>query len=153
MLKSVRSFIVRRGVGPDDADDIIQEAFARLEAYTQAKEVCFQEAVLRRTALNLIRDRARRARSAPFESVTVDLDTVADAHPQPDEIVRGRERLRRVQSGIDRLDELSRRCLLARRLDELSYAEIAAREDMTVAAVEKRVARAVLFLTQWMDGW
>jgi RNA polymerase sigma factor (sigma-70 family) len=153
MLKNVRSFIVRRGVGPDEADDIIQEAFARLEAYTQAKEVASQEAFLTRTALNLVRDRARRARAAPFESSTLDLETIADVSPQPDEIVRGRERLRRAQTGLDRLDDLSRRCLLAKRMDELSFSEIAAREGMTVAAVEKRVARAVLFLTKWMDGW
>lgn len=153
MLKNVRSFVVRRGIGPDEADDIIQEAFARLEAYTQAKEVCSQEAFLTRTALNLVRDRARRARAAPFENATLDLETIADVSPQPDEIVRGRERLRRAQTGLDRLDDLSRRCLLAKRVDELSFGEIAAREGMTVAAVEKRVARAVLFLTKWMDGW
>jgi DNA-directed RNA polymerase specialized sigma24 family protein len=89
MFRNVRSFIVRRGIGPDEADDIIQEAFARLEAYTRAKEVCSQEAFLMRTALNLMRDRARRQRTAPFDSVTLDLETVADASPQPDEIVRG----------------------------------------------------------------
>jgi RNA polymerase sigma-70 factor (ECF subfamily) len=150
----MRSLIVRRGVGPDDADDIIQEAFARLEAYTQAKEVCSREAFLMRTAQNLVRDRARRARAAPFENnVALDLELVADVGPQPDEIVQGRERLRRAQTGLDRLDELSRRCLLARRIDELPFGEIAAREGMTVAAVEKRVARAVLFLVRWMDGW
>src|SRR5580692_3983600 len=129
MLKNVRSFIVRRGIGPDEADDIIQEAFARLEAYTQAKEVCSREAFLMRTAQNLVRDRARRARAAPFENnVALDLELVADASPQPDEIVQGRERLRRAQTGLDRLDELSRRCLLARRIDELPFGEIAARE-------------------------
>jgi RNA polymerase sigma factor (sigma-70 family) len=153
MWNSLKSLIVRRGVGPDDADDIIQEAFARLEAYTQAKEVCSREAFLMRTAQNLVRDRARRQRAAPFENVTLDLELVADVSPQPDEIVQGRERLRRAQTGLDRLDELSRRCLLARRIDELSFGEIAAREGMTVAAVEKRVARAVLFLVKWMDGW
>ena len=153
MFRNVRSFIVRRGAGPDEADDIIQEAFARLEAYTQAKEVCSQEAFLMRTALNLMRDRARRQRTAPFDTVTLDLEAVADASPQPDEIVRGRERLRRAQTGLDRLDDLSRRCLMARRIDELSYGEIAAREGITVAAAEKRVARAVLFLAKWMDGW
>jgi RNA polymerase sigma factor (sigma-70 family) len=153
MLKNVRSFIVRRGIRADEAEDIIQEAFARLEAYTRVKEVCSEEAFLTRTALNLVRDRARRARVAPFENATIDLETIADVNPQPDEIVRGRERLRRVQSGLDRLDDLSRRCLLARRVDELSYGEIAAREAISVAAVEKRVARAVLFLTKWTDGW
>jgi RNA polymerase sigma-70 factor (ECF subfamily) len=100
-----------------------------------------------------MRDRARRQRTAPFDSVTLDLETVADASPQPDEIVRGRERLRRAQTGLDRLDDLSRRCLMAKRVDELSYGDIAAREGITVAAAEKRVARAVLFLAKWMDGW
>src|SRR5580704_5174488 len=103
MWNSMRSLIVRRGVGPDEADDIIQEAFARLEAYTQAKEVCSREAFLMRTAQNLVRDRARRARAAPFENVSVDLELVADGSPQPDEIVQGRERLRRAQTGLDRL--------------------------------------------------
>jgi RNA polymerase sigma factor (sigma-70 family) len=149
----MRSLIVRRGVGPDEADDIIQEAFARLEAYTQAKEVLSREAFLMRTALNLVRDQARRQRAAPFENVILDLELVADGSPQPDEIVQGRERLRRAQTGLERLDEVSRRCLLARRIDELSFGDIAAREGMTVAAVEKRVARAVLFLVRWMDGW
>jgi RNA polymerase sigma-70 factor (ECF subfamily) len=153
MLRNVRAFIGRRGIGPDEADDIIQEAFARLEAYTQAKEVCSQEAFLMRTALNLTRDRARRLRTAPFENATLDLETIADLSPQPDEIIRGRERLRRVQTGLDRLDELSRRCLLARRVDGLSYIDIAQQENMSVAAVEKRVARAVLFLAKWADGW
>ena len=61
--------------------------------------------------------------------------------------------MRRAQTGLDRLDDLSRRCLMAKRVDELSYGDIAAREGITVAAAEKRVARAVLFLAKWMDGW
>jgi RNA polymerase sigma factor (sigma-70 family) len=153
ILRNMRSFILRRGIGPDEADDIIQEAFARLEAYTRATEVRSREAFLMCTALNLVRDRARRARTAPFDNVTLDLETIVDISPQPEEIILGRERLRRAQSGLDQLDDLSRRCLLARRVDELAYGEIAMRESMTVAAVEKRVARAVLFLAKWMDGW
>ncbi|MFN3817234.1 sigma factor-like helix-turn-helix DNA-binding protein, partial [Brevundimonas sp.] len=44
------------------------------------------------------------------------------------------------------LPERTRRILLKRRLDNMSYAEIAMSEDMTVAAVEKTVARATLQL-------
>ncbi len=40
-----------------------------------------------------------------------------------------------------------------RRLDNLSYAEIAEAEGMTVAAVEKQVARATLQLMEWMEEW
>ena len=73
--------------------------------------------------------------------------------PQPDEIVRARERLRRAKAGLDQLDPLTRRCLLAQRLEGVSYAEIAAREGLPLTTVEKRVARAVLFLMKWMDDW
>jgi RNA polymerase sigma-70 factor (ECF subfamily) len=44
----------------------------------------------------------------------------------------------------------TRRILLKRRLDNMSYAEIAAAENMSVAAVEKHVARATLQLVNWM---
>jgi DNA-directed RNA polymerase specialized sigma24 family protein len=35
-------------------------------------------------------------------------------------------------------------------MDGLTAAQIAEREGLSVAAVEKRVARALLFLAQWM---
>jgi len=46
-----------------------------------------------------------------------------------------------------------RRLVLAHRLEGLTYAEIAAREGVPVARVEKQVARAVMFLIKWSDGW
>jgi RNA polymerase sigma-70 factor (ECF subfamily) len=81
------------------------------------------------------------------------MDTVADGQPQPDEVLRARERLRRARAGLDQLDPLTRRCLLAQRLEGASYAQIAAREGLPITTVEKRVARAVLFLMKWMDDW
>ena len=65
-------------------------------------------------------------------------------------VLRGRTRLRRLAEGLDRLSPRARRILLKRRLDNMSYAEIAAAEDMSVAAVEKQVARATLQLVDWM---
>ena len=59
----------------------------------------------------------------------------------------------RAKAGLDQLDPLTRRCLLAQRLEGVSYAEIAAREGLPLTTVEKRVARAVLFLMKWMDDW
>src|SRR5258708_6656647 len=153
MLQKVRSVVLRRGVGPDDADDIVQEAFARMEAYTRAHVVRSQEAFLVNAAINITRDEARRRSKAPFSAAAHNVDMVADGAPQPDEIVRAQERLRRAKAGLEQLEERTRRCLLAQRLDGMTYAEIAAREGLGVAAVEKRVARAVIFLVKWMDGW
>ena len=153
MLQKARSVVLRRGVGPDDADDIVQEAFARMEAYTRAHVVRSQEAFLVNAAVNITRDQARRRSKAPFSAAPHNVDMVADGAPQPDEIVHAQERLRRAKAGLEQLEEGARRCLLAQRLDGMTYAEIAAREGLSVAAVEKRVARAVIFLVKWMDGW
>jgi RNA polymerase sigma-70 factor (ECF subfamily) len=123
--------------------------------YTRAHRVENQEAFLMRAAVNLSRDQAKRRKRSPFSTVelAVTLEAVADAAPQADEIVRAQERLRRAKAGLDRLDPVTRRCLLAQRLEGASYAEISAREGLPVSTVEKRVARALVFLTKWMDGW
>jgi RNA polymerase sigma-70 factor (ECF subfamily) len=68
-------------------------------------------------------------------------------------MLRARERLRRAAAGLDQLAPDARRMLLAHRLDGLTFPMIAAQEGLTVAAVEKRVARAMHFLTRWVDGW
>lgn len=104
-----------------------------------------------RTAVNLGRDQARRRKSAPFVDVQVALDNMEDGVPPVDEIVGARERLHRASAGLDQLDEITRRCLLAQRLDGLTCAEIAKSEGLPVTTVEKRITRGVLFLIKWMD--
>ncbi|HEX6866719.1 MAG TPA: sigma-70 family RNA polymerase sigma factor, partial [Caulobacteraceae bacterium] len=78
---------------------------------------------------------------------------LADSSPGPDEVLQGRDRLRRLREGLEALKPRTRDMLLAQRLEGLSYAEIAAREGVSVSAVEKQIARAVLFLMDWMEGW
>jgi RNA polymerase sigma-70 factor (ECF subfamily) len=153
ILRKVRRTVVRRGAAVHDADDIVQEAFARMEAYARTHEVANEEAFLMRTAVNISRDEACRRFRSPLVLGDQAMDRIADGAPQPDEILRARERLRRARAGLDQLDPLTRRCLLAQRLEGVSYAQIAAREGLPITTVEKRVARAVLFLMKWMDDW
>jgi RNA polymerase sigma-70 factor (ECF subfamily) len=39
------------------------------------------------------------------------------------------------------------------RLENLKYREIAQRLGISQSAVEKHIARAALFLTEWTEGW
>lgn len=154
MLAKAKGVILRQGVSPQDADDILQEAFARLEAYTQTQELRSREAFLVTAAVNISRDQARHRKTTLFDvSGRLDLEAIADSAPQPEEQARAHERLRRASTGLAKLDEKARRCLIMQRLDGLTYAQIAEAEGVSVAAVEKRVARGVMFLTRWMDGW
>jgi len=103
-------------------------------------------------AVNLSIDRARRRARAPFVEHD-DIQAIADQAPDPAQIVEAQARLRHAGDGLARLPERTRRILLKRRLDNMSFAEIAASENMSVAAVEKQVARATLQLMQWMAEW
>jgi len=150
MLRKVRAVIIRMGVAAQDADDVVQEAFVRLESYARKQEVRSQEAFLVTAAMNVSRDQARHRARVIVDSEDTTIVNLADTAPQPEERLASQERLRRIGSGLQRLDPQTRRCLLAKRLDGLTAAQIAEREGLSVAAVEKRMARALLFLTQWM---
>jgi RNA polymerase sigma-70 factor (ECF subfamily) len=152
MLRKARAAVLRRGADWDEAEDLVQEAFLRLEGYERDHVVRSREAFLVSAAVNLSIDQARRAARAPFE-VADNLEALASAQPPPDEIVAARARLDHLRAGIERLPERTRRILLARRIDGLSFRDIAEREGASISAVEKQVARATLALMEWMDGW
>ena len=153
MLRKARAAVLRRGAAADDADDLVQEAFLRLEGYERAHKVRSQGALLVSAAVNLSIDQARRQRRAPFAPAPGDLDAVPDETAGPDEILAARTRLRRLEEGIGTLPARTRRILLRRRIDGIGYRTIAEEEGMTVSAVEKQVARATLELMRWMEEW
>lgn len=153
MLRKMRRLMLRWGASPEDAEDMVQEAFLRLYLYERAHEVKSREALLVSTALNISVDRKRRQDRSPIDESQEDFDRIADSQPPPDEILAAQERLSRANAGLAKLNPRMRRILLARRLDGLSYAAIAEREGLSVSAVEKQVARATLFMMKWVDGW
>jgi len=148
ILKKARRAVVRQGIADQDADELVHEAYLKVEAYRREHAVRSQEALLVRAAVNLSIDRQRRASRLPLAEGTM-LYELPDEAPDPARIMEARARLRQVAAGLDRLPERTRRILLKRRLENMSYSEIAASEDMSVAAVEKLVARATL---QLMNG-
>lgn len=152
-MRRLRSTLVKRGQSPDDAEDLVQEAFLKLEAYGRKAEVREPEAFVVRAALNLSIDANRRRRKSPFADTDVEVLSVADSSAGPDEVLNARDRLRRMQAGLDTLPTRTRDILLANRLEGITHAEIARREGISVSAVEKHVARGVYFLMDWMEGW
>jgi DNA-directed RNA polymerase specialized sigma24 family protein len=62
-----------------------------------------------------------------------------------------RLRLRRAERAVDRMEEMDRKVFLAIRVEELSYSEIAARFQITVAEVEWHFAGSLRVLMKAMD--
>lgn len=151
-LARVRAALLRRGRSPDDADDLVQEAWMRLAVYERETPVVEPEAFLMRAALNLSID-AHRARLVRGEQVVVDEQMLVDTAPSAEATVLARERLERLGVCLGRLSERTRTIYLDHRVGGLSYQELAQRHQLSVSAVEKHIARATMLVTRWMEGW
>ena len=152
-FERLRRRLVRRGATHEDAEDFIQEAFLRLTAY-QAKSVVHEpEAFLTRTALNLATDEARRRGRRRLADRPVEDMAIEDSSPLADEVLHRRQRLERLTAALADMDPTTRSMLMGQRLDGRALADIAREHGVSVSAVEKRIARGLLFLMRWMEGW
>lgn len=152
VFSRVRAALMRRGQTEHEADDLVQEAWIRLECYQREQPVDEPEAFLMRAALNLSID-AHRARRARGEEVVLDEVVLVDGRPGIEAELLARERLERLSVCLGRLNEKTRAIFLAQRVDGMSYQQIAERHGLSVSAVEKHIAKATMLVTRWMEGW
>jgi RNA polymerase sigma factor (sigma-70 family) len=144
--------VSRYSSGYGDAEDLLHSAFIRLERYRVDHPVENPSAFLVRTATNLAIDNHRH--ESFWEPCDERRDRqCADDAPLQDEIIAARARLHRVKEGLAKLSPRTREIFLMHRLHGLKYREIAARCGISQSAVEKHIAKAALFLSQWVQDW
>lgn len=147
LIRQVRQRIKGRA----DAEDLLHAAYLRLIQYRKQHVVENVPAFLVRTAVNIGVDNYRHDRrlsgTAPDDMV------ISEISPLQDEVLAARVRLERVRQGLERLTPRTREVFLMHRLENLKYREIAQRLGISQSAVEKHIARAALFLTEWTEGW
>lgn len=155
MMRRLRVRLLQRRADVDDVDDLIHDALLKLIQYqNRGHEVHTPEAFLHATATNLFIDQARKRQRLQIDLVDdIHIREFVGLQPNPADIAELHARLVHLQAGLECLHEKTRRIILARRLDGLSVTEIAHRERMTVAAVEKQIARGTYRLLQWMEDW
>lgn len=145
--------IRRRTRDDQDAEDLLHSAWLRLFAYREEHEVRQPAAFLVQTAANLAVDKHRQGKRLARESLDEFESALEDASPLQDEVLAARERLRRVQAGLERLPPRTRQVFVMHKVEGMKLREIASALGITQSAVEKHVAKAVLFLTEWTEGW
>jgi RNA polymerase sigma factor (sigma-70 family) len=148
----LRKLLRRSGQSREDAEDLVQEAFARLQAYcNEGNEVRCPEAFLTRTAFNLASTARRRDRSHLYNrGVAVEELEVTDASPTPDEVFAAEECLHGIEALLGGLSRRTRDVFFMHRLDGMSYAQIADHFDISVSAIEKHIAIAMAALGPFM---
>ncbi len=147
LIKEVR----HRTRGRSDAEELLHAAYLRLLRYKAHQTVENVGAFLVRTAVNIGVDNYRHDRF--IADVAPENTGKCENSPLQDEVLAARERLDRVREGLSRLTPRTREVFLMHRLDDLKYREIAERLGISQSAVEKHIAKAALFLTEWTEGW
>jgi RNA polymerase sigma-70 factor (ECF subfamily) len=139
-------FLAARRVDRDDAEDLLQDLFLKLESRSVGP-VLQSRAYLYRVLNNQLTDHrrsaARRARRegdwvASQGGASPDLDD----RPSPERALIARERLQEVSSAIAALPERTRTIFRKYRLDGVGQRQIAAELGISGSAVEKHLRKA-----------
>ncbi|MFN7975146.1 MAG: sigma-70 family RNA polymerase sigma factor [Acidobacteriota bacterium] len=127
------------------ADDLTSETFVRLWLAPDKEGIQSVRAYVMAIARNLY---LMHLRGTPRGAAGGDalLGTLPDAGADPERQAVDRDRLRSVQDRLAGLPEIDRAALCLRAFEGLSYEEIAAALDISVAAARVKVHRARLRL-------
>lgn len=150
LLLKLRRLLHRRGRNTDDTDDLIQEAFLRLQQYRHTHDIGQPEAFLVRTALNLSADLYRHQRVASVVPAALETLPLVDPTPSPDVALEGQERLHRFRRGLLALSPRQREVFILHRIEGYSFPQISRQLEISVSMAEKHAARAMIFLANWM---
>jgi len=133
----------------DDAEDLLHTAYLKLVRYRAQPPVDTVAAFPVRTAINASIDNRRHSRALKNVAITQQLE---DSAPLQDEVVGTPIRLVRTKAGLDKPQPRTRQIVPMHKLEGLKYNEIASRLGISTSAVEKRMAKALLFLPQRTEG-
>ncbi|MEO7689356.1 MAG: sigma-70 family RNA polymerase sigma factor [Sphingomonas sp.] len=139
----VRAWL-RRMLGPDDIEDVIQEAYCRISGLDDVGHIRNGRAYLFTTAKMLVLERIRRSRVVNIETVTeIDALNIIGDEPSPERIAAGRRELARVRRMIEGLPDRCRRVFELRKIEGLSQREVAQAMNLPEHTVENDVEKGL----------
>jgi len=143
----MRAWLQRRSCGGLEIDDIIQETFAILSALESVEDIRNPRNYAFQTAYSIIQRHLRRARIVSFQSFAdIDAVEISSDAPSPECEASDRDDLKSVEKYIAALPKKCRDVLILRRIQGLSYREIAERLDISENAVEKLLSKGARLL-------
>lgn len=153
LLRRLRQLLRGRGQSREDADDVIQDAFLRLQLYyRKGGEVRELEPFLVRTVLRLSSNARRDARRRAVAEQDVHEFSLVCTEPAPESSIAAEQSLRHIADKLRELSPVTRDVFLLHRVDGMSYAQIAKLFGISTKAVERRIARAMLAVLDASSG-
>lgn len=153
--KRLKAYFRRGGSTVADAEDLASDVVVRLVS-PDRPETQQNDAYAFTVARNLQRDSGRRAEVRQRHAGSADCDIRPLLHggsdaPDVERVLISKEELAIVLAGLEELSERTRSMFLLCRLENRPQREIAEQFGVSVSAVEKNVAKAMLHLMQKVD--
>lgn len=141
-------FVTRIVRSPEDAEDIAQYAYLRLQNLTDEKDLENPRAYLFQIANNLALDQLRRGKlHIDYVSQHLPVDSTGEDnhadHHSPERVLAARQQLQAIHDAMDSLPLKCRQAFLLHRNRGLSYTEIAEDMNISVSSVEKYILQAL----------
>ena len=132
---------------PEEAEELVQEAYARLFALDDWASIANPHAFTIRIIRNLAIERFRRAGVVRFDQGAI-LQTleIADQDPTPDVVAMDRSELNHVVKVMQEMPPRMREAMYLRRIEGLPPAEVAERMSISVSTVETHLIKALRLL-------
>ena len=132
---------------PEDTEDILQEAYARLWSKRASLEAvqnpeAFAITIVRNLCLDFLRSPRSNSRSEPLEAITL------PSEDSPDRQVEQRDQLRQVRRLIEELPPNQRQVIRLRGMEDCSLEEIAQITGFSDANVRTLLSRARKYIKE-----
>ncbi len=139
--------------GTEDADEVVQEVYARLFALDDWQRIADPNAYAMRMIRNIAVERFRRADVVQIERALVVQEMEAtDDRPRPDQVAMARSELRRVSRALKTLPPRCQEALHLRRIEGLSPDRVAETMGIAVSTVEKHLVKGLRLLHEALNS-
>lgn len=150
---ALRRYVRRFALRAEDIEDLVQETFIHAFAAENSRKIRFPKAFLFRVARNLALNERTKMSNATTESLEdlSDQSVIADVrHVSADEEMSSRQHVRLLAQAVASLPPQCSRVFLLRKVQGLTYKQIAERLNISVSTVEKHVALGLLRCSDYL---
>lgn len=148
-----RAYAIRLTGDRDEAEDLVQEAYARLFRLTNWAEIANPHAFTMRVIHNGAVERFRKAQVVQLDqSLSLQAMEPVDEQPLPDRVAIARDDLRRMARHFENLPDRCREAVHLRKIENLSPREVAAKMEISVSTLEKHLSKGLRLLAKWQSA-
>ena len=149
---SLLAFLSFKLRSSSEANDIAQEAYARVLRHGLPEDIKCARAYVFKTANNLAINRLIE-RQRKREDQTVDLHDInlPSSQPTPEEDAQCQEKLRTLVSAVEELPQKCRKAFVLYKFEFLEYKEVAKRMNLTESMIRKYVLKGLRHCQRRLD--